>query len=152
MVHTHEQRARVQVLSNVCVGVARTTLGCLEVTSLNWMRRASHRAAKTKGRPSSASGRCKLGASVGREGGAIAHVACAARRDLVKHRVLLSQTKMALVEPKGCALGFVLFRCLSSCVAALAPSPAPVPRFEHVAGVDADMKLVEVLNVRLLEG
>lgn len=73
--------------------------------------------------------------------------------------MLLSQTKMALVEPKGCALGFV---CLGACRPAppsqlsphhlppsLAPSPAPVPRFEHVAGVDADMKLVEVLNVRL---
>ena len=89
--------------------------------------------------------------SIGREGGAIAHVACAARRDLVKHRVLLSQTKMALVEPKGRALGFVLCRCLVALRRSSRPFTCPPPP-EHVAGVDADMKLVEVLNVRLLEG
>ena len=38
-------------------------------------------------------------------------------RDLSKHRVLLSQTKMALVEPKGCMLALFAYgaACSLSC-------------------------------------
>ena len=65
----------------------------------------------------------------------------------MKYRVLLSQTKMALVQPKGHAtdsrVGFEVHDHADSCL-----QPPPLA----TEGTGDDMKLVEVLNVRARGG